>query len=227
MNHSPNKPLALLLDLDGTLLDTAPDFAIAINRLRHDHALPPVAFSKIRPKVSDGSQGMLAVGLGITPDAANYETEKTQFLHYYQERLSVHTKPFPGILALLSQWEKTQGPWGIVTNKPGWLTTPLLQLQGLDQRVSCVVSGDTLSVRKPSPLPLLYAADQLGLDPTQCIYVGDNLRDIEAGLAAKMTTIAAAYGYLMPEDNPYDWKAQYVVNQPHEIWACLQDNDAK
>ncbi len=228
MNHLNKKPHALLLDLDGTLLDTAPDFAIAINRLRQDQALPPLAFSEIRPRVSDGSQGMLAVGLGITPDSRDYETHKTQFLKYYQECLSVHTKPFPGILALLSEWEKTRGPWGIVTNKPGWLTTPLLQLQGLDQRISCVISGDTLPFRKPSPLPLLHAAAQLGLDPTHCVYVGDHLRDIEAGLAANMTTIAAAYGYLTPQDNPYHWQAHYVVNQPHEIWPCLQQhNDSK
>jgi 2-phosphoglycolate phosphatase len=221
------KPRALLLDLDGTLLDTAPDFAVAINRLRHDQSLPPLAFSSIRPRVSDGTQGMLSVGLGITPESPLYETHKATFLKYYQEHLSVHTQPFPGILALLAQWEQMEGPWGVVTNKPGWLTDPLLELQGLAHRASCVVSGDTLPVRKPSPLPLLHAAEALNLAPEQCVYVGDNLRDIEAGLAANMVTVAAAYGYLTAEDNPYHWKAKYVINQPQQIWSCLQHDDRK
>lgn len=221
MKKNAKKIKALLLDLDGTLLDTAPDFAIAINQLRKDCQLPPLPFSTIRPHVSDGTAGMLGVGLGVKPDDPEYDGLKKAFLAYYQANLSQHTRPFPGILALLAKWEAQQGLWGIVTNKPGWLTEPLLVQQGLSARLSCVVSGDTLPVRKPSPLPLLEAAKMINLTPQDCLYVGDNLRDIQSGRSAEMLTIAASYGYLTATDDPTAWQADYMINYPEQIWSIL------
>ena len=212
---------ALLLDLDGTLLDTAPDMGGALNRLRVEAGLEPLPAAVIRPVVSHGAMRLVKLGF---PDAEGDEFERLRlrFLDLYSQYLAVDTQPFPGIEAVLGELEERSIPWGVVTNKPGWLTDPLMAALGLDQRAACVVSGDTVAERKPHPLPLLHAASLVGLDPADCLYVGDAERDIQAGRAAGMTTIVAAYGYLSAEDEPANWAPTGIVDHPVALLAWLQ-----
>ena len=176
-------PAALLLDLDGTLLDTAPDMGGALNRLRLEWGLDPLPHSTIRPVVSHGAMRLVKLGF---PDAAgeHFEQLRLRFLDLYAQNLAEHTRPFPGIEPVLDELERRGVPWGVVTNKPAWLTDPLMAALGLDRRAGCVVSGDTVAERKPHPLPLLHAAGLVGVAPERCVYVGDAERDIQAGRAA-------------------------------------------
>jgi N-acetyl-D-muramate 6-phosphate phosphatase len=210
-NHS-----ALLLDLDGTLLDTAPDMGGALNRLREENGLDPLPAAVIRPVVSHGSARLVTLGF---PRAAgdDYERLRLRFLDIYALNLADYTRPFPGVEALLTELERLGIPWGIVTNKPGWLTDPLLEALDLGRRAACVVSGDTLPERKPSPLPLLHAARAIGIAAERCVYAGDAERDIQAGRAAGMTTVVAGYGYLSAEDDPMSWLPSGVVTEPLQL----------
>jgi N-acetyl-D-muramate 6-phosphate phosphatase len=207
---------ALLLDLDGTLLDTAPDMGGALNLLRAEHDLEPLPAAAIRPVVSHGAVRLVALGF---PEAAgdDFETLRLRFLDLYAANLAVGTRLFPGFDAVLDSLEAQGLPWGIVTNKPGWLTDPLLAALGLDRRAACAVSGDTLAERKPHPLPLLHAARLVGVEPERCVYVGDAERDIQAGRAAGMTTVVAAYGYISADEDPRQWQPHGVVNAPDEL----------
>lgn len=210
------RPAALLLDLDGTLLDTAPDMGGALNRLRAEHGLDPLPAPTIRPAVSHGAMRLVRLGFpGVEGDA--FESLRLRFLELYAANLSVGTRLFPGFDAVLDVLEGSGLPWGIVTNKPGWLTAPLLAALGLDGRAACAVSGDTVAERKPHPLPLLHAAQLVGVDPADCIYVGDAERDIQAGRAAGMTTVVAAYGYLADDEDPRQWQPHGVVQTPEEL----------
>ena len=211
---------ALLLDLDGTLLDTAPDMGGALNRLRAEHDLEPLPAATIRPAVSHGAMRLVALGF---PEAAgdDFETLRLRFLDLYAANLAVGTRLFPGFDAVLDSLEAQGLPWGIVTNKPGWLTDPLLAALGLDRRAACAVSGDTLAERKPHPLPLLHAARLVGVEPERCVYVGDAERDIQAGRAAGMTTVVAAYGYIPADEDPQQWQPHGVVNAPDELLHWL------
>jgi len=211
-----NHPAALLLDLDGTLLDTAPDMGGALNLLRAEHGLAPLPAATIRPVVSHGA--MRLVGLGF-PDARGDEFEalRLRFLELYAANLAVGTALFPGFAEVLDSLEARGLPWGIVTNKPGWLTDPLLAALGLNRRAACAVSGDTVAERKPHPLPLLHAAQLLEVTAEQCLYVGDAERDIQAGRAAGMTTLVAAYGYIGEEEDPREWQPHGVVSSPTEL----------
>jgi phosphoglycolate phosphatase len=211
---------ALLLDLDGTLLDTAPDMGGALNRLRAEHGLEPLPAARIRPVVSHGAMRLVALGF---PDASGTEFERLRlrFLDLYAEHLAEGTRLFPGIEAVLASLEARDTPWGIVTNKPGWLTEPLLEALGLARRAACAVSGDTVAERKPHPLPLLHAAGLIGIAAERCVYVGDAERDIQAGRAAGMTTVVAAYGYLSAEDEPSEWRPDGIVASPDELLAWL------
>jgi phosphoglycolate phosphatase len=211
---------ALLLDLDGTLLDTAPDMGGALNRLREENGLEPIPAAVIRPMVSHGSARLVTLGF---PAAAGeqYERLRLRFLELYSRNLADHTRLFPGADMLLAELERLGLPWGVVTNKPGWLTDPLLEALDLGRRAACVVSGDTLPERKPHPLPLLHAARQIGVAPEDCVYAGDAERDIQAGRAAGMTTVVAAYGYISAEDDPLSWQPSGVVAEPMQILEWL------
>jgi phosphoglycolate phosphatase len=212
---------ALLLDLDGTLLDTAPDMGGALNRLRAERGLEPLPFSRIRPVVSHGAARLVTLGF---PDASGdeFETLRLRFLEIYAQHLATDTRLFPGFDPVLDELEQRGLPWGVVTNKPGWLTDPLLAALGLDRKAGCVVSGDTLPERKPHPLPLLHAAGLIGVPPARCVYVGDAQRDIQAGRAAGMTTVVAGYGYLAADDDPASWGPAGIVSEPAELLAWME-----
>lgn len=212
---------ALLLDLDGTLLDTAPDMGAALNRLRIEHGRPALPQDRIRPNVSHGAARLVKLGFPEA-DAQEFERLRSRFLELYAQNLAEHSCLFPGLDPLLAGLERRGTPWGIVTNKPGWLTDPLLTSLGIDRRASCVVSGDTVAERKPHPLPLLHAATLIGVEPARCVYVGDAERDIQAGRAAGMFTVVAAYGYIGDADDPSSWQADAIAREPAEIDSWLQ-----
>ncbi len=205
-------PAALLLDLDGTLLDTAPDMGGALNLLRAEHGLDPLPAHVIRPVVSHGAMRLVALGF---PEATGdtFEALRRRFLDLYAANLAIGTRLFPGFEDVLESLESRGLPWGIVTNKPGWLTDPLLAALGLDRRAACAVSGDTLAERKPHPLPLLHAARLVGVEPARCVYVGDAERDIQAGRAAGMTTVV---------EDPLQWQPHGVVASPDELLQWME-----
>ena len=214
----------VLFDLDGTLVDTAPDMANALNRTLVNHGRQPLAFETIRPSVSLG--GVALVKLAFELDEADPELERLreEFLAIYRDNLSRESCLFPGMERVLAGLEEISASWGIVTNKPAWLTDPLMQDLQLDVRTCCIVSGDTLEQRKPHPAPLLHACELLQCNPGETVYVGDARRDIEAGASAGMTTLVAAYGYIDKADNPDDWGADGLVDSPEEILAWVRVN---
>jgi phosphoglycolate phosphatase len=192
----------------------------ALNRLRAEHGREPLPGASIRPVVSHGAMRLVALGF---PEASGDEFERLRlrFLEIYAANLAVGTRLFPGFEAVLATLESRGLPWGIVTNKPGWLTGPLLEALDLGRRAACAVSGDTVSERKPHPLPLLHAARLLGVAAERCVYVGDAERDIQAGRAAGMTTVVAAYGYLSADDDPLRWDPHGIVQAPGELLAWV------
>jgi phosphoglycolate phosphatase len=214
-------PTALLLDLDGTLLDTAPDMGGALNLLRAEHGLEPLPAAVIRPVVSHGAVALVTLGFPAA-SGDSFETLRLRFLQLYSANLAIGTRLFAGFDAVLDELDARRIPWGIVTNKPGWLTDPLLATLGLDRRAACAVSGDTVAERKPHPLPLLHAARLVGLPPERCVYVGDAERDIQAGRAAGMTTVVAAYGYIGDNEDPRRWQPHGVVREPRELLAWIE-----
>lgn len=207
----------VLFDLDGTLLDTAPDMALALNIQRELHDLAPLPYSEIRPYVSHGALAMLRIGFGIDIHDTNFNAMREQYLHIYGENIAVKTRLFDGLSEFLKQLEQKGVQWGIVTNKPEFLTKPLLNALGLDKRAATVISGDTIEPRKPNPAPLFAACKEANLIPAQCVYVGDAERDIAAGRAAGMMTVLAKWGYITPEDNTDDWKADLSLEHPLEL----------
>lgn len=219
-------PKAILFDLDGTLLDTAPDMAAALNRVRAEQGLEPMPFEAIRPHVSNGARGLLGIGLGITPDDKGYEALRERFLALYAEDLAVHTCLFPGLEALVESLEQRALPWGVVTNKPGELTRRLLE--ALEITPAVVVCGDDLRRAKPHPDPLLFAAGKLRLPPNAIWYIGDHERDVVAGNAAHMPTVAGRWGYLDGERPIESWGATVVIDNPEDIAHLLSraDQDA-
>jgi len=219
-----NRPLAFLFDLDGTLLDTAPDMIGALNRLRLEHSEPELAHAPLRRHVSHGAARLVRVGFpDVTGD--DFERLRLRFLELYATGLAEGTSLFHGWSGVLAALEASRRPWGIVTNKPGWLTGPLLQQLSLHERAACVVSGDTVAERKPHPMPLLHAARTLGLAPAACVYVGDAERDIQAGRAAGMSTIAAAYGYRGSDEDPSDWGPDAVIQSPDELMSWIDGRE--
>ena len=207
---------AVFFDLDGTLIDTAPDMVSALQVLQQQHGVPPVSYAMGRSHVSNGALGLLRVGFpGVEGDAQ--EALRLEYLERYEADLSANSALFAGIDILLERLEDARIPWGVVTNKPGYLTEPLLEALALADRSACTVSGDTLSVRKPDPGPLLHACEQAGVRPEHSMYVGDASRDIEAGLAAGMSTIAAAYGYVVSGDDPARWGAHEIARDTAEL----------
>ena len=216
---------AILFDLDGTLIDTGPDLAAALNRMLRAHGKSPLPYSDIRPYVSHGSPALIKLGFKCTPEDPRYDSMREEFLNLYAENVAAESTLFPGMDNVLDFLDVEGVPWGIVTNKPGWLTAPLLEALALDARPQCVVAGDTLPVRKPDPAPLLHGLAQLGTElPAElCIYVGDADRDVEAGKRAGMRTIVARYGYLLPDDEPHTWQADALVDSAAEVKSAVEN----
>ena len=207
---------AVLFDLDGTFADTAPDLGRAVNIMRAARGLDPVALAETRSVTSMGARGLLGVGFGMNPEHADYAAMREEFLQIYENNLCCDTRLFPGIAELVDRLESDGLPWGIVTNKAERFALPLMRQLGYATRAACIIGGDTTGHMKPHPAPLLAAAGILELPPAACIYVGDDERDIAAGKAAGMPTIAVRFGYLNGS-NPDDWGATAVVDTPAEI----------
>ena len=216
MNKHP--VAAVLFDLDGTLLDSAPDLGFALNQVCRENGLPEIPAEVFTPVASHGSRGLL----GLTQlDEDALLALKPRFLDIYRNNLALHSKLFDGVETLLSSLRRNQIKIGIVTNKPEFLTHPLIaQFEAL-QSISVVVCGDTLEEAKPSPKPLYYAAEQLTVDPKDCVYIGDAERDIVAGRNAGMVTVLAEYGYISSTDQPQQWLADYTIAHPNALIELL------
>jgi len=212
---------AVLFDLDGTLVDTAPDLGHALNLQRAHHGLPPLADDVIRPQASHGARGLLEVGFGLQPEAPSFARMREEFLQLYADNICRHSRPFPGILELLAELDARQLKWGVVTNKPACFTEPLMSILDLAERAACIVSGDTCPQPKPHPAPMFAAADLCGAAPGQCLYLGDAERDIQAARAAAMPALVAAWGYLDASDQPHTWGAHALIRQPAETLDYL------
>lgn len=207
----------VLFDLDGTLADTAPDLGLALNLLLQRYGRETVPLERLRPQASHGARGLLQVGFEIRPADPYYEELRDEFLELYSKNLRVHTTLFDGVEELLSTLESRSLPWGIVTNKIRRFTDPLVKELDLDRRAACVVSGDTYARPKPYPDPLIGAAEELKLPADTLVYVGDDERDMRAGLAAGMRVVAARYGYLGSELPPEQWNAHALIDAPMEL----------
>lgn len=212
---------AVLLDLDGTLLDTAPDLIGSLNALRIENGLGPLPAGHLQPVVSHGSAAMIQRGFDLQPADPDFETLRQRFLSIYRSRVSRATRPFDGIDALLEALEAAELPWGVVTNKPGWLTEPLLEDLGYAARAACVISGDTLPCRKPDPAPIHLACERLRLRPEHCVLIGDAQRDVEAGRRAGVLTLVALFGYIGAEDRVGNWGADGLIGHPLEALRWL------
>ncbi|NCF37161.1 MAG: phosphoglycolate phosphatase [Gammaproteobacteria bacterium] len=208
---------AVLFDLDGTLIDTAPDMGGALNRLLLEEGLEPIPIERIRPYVSQGGLVLTRLGFDSKVPESEIEPLRQRFLDHYRAIVANDSRLFDGYEGILSELEARSIPWGIVTNKPEWLTHPLLQQLDLAERSGVVIGGDTLEHRKPHPLPLQVAAERLGVNTEQCLYVGDDERDIVAGKAANMKTLVAAYGYIEDGTDIERWGADGVIDSPGEL----------
>lgn len=213
---------AVLFDLDGTLVDSAPDLAGAANELRQAHGLAVMPFHALRPMVGSGARGMLNAAFGITPEDARFDTLRADFLARYEARLLRETRVFDSMEPVLHVLERQGLPWGIVTNKIARFSVPVVEGLGLGSRCAVLISGDTTPFAKPHPQPLLEAARRLAVTPERCVYVGDDRRDVEAGRSAGMPTLAAAWGYLGRDEAVQDWQAHAVLAQPSELLNWLR-----
>ncbi|MFM9268793.1 HAD-IA family hydrolase [Halomonas elongata] len=212
-------PEALLFDLDGTLVDTAPDLARATNALRAHHGMPALPYRTIRTQVSNGGSALVALALGLDKDHPDHEAARAFLLARYGEAVAVDSVVFPPLDRLLENWKEAKRPWGIVTNKPRAYAAPLVAELGL--RPDALLCADDLPVKKPDPAPLLEAARRLGVAPERCWYVGDHRRDIEAAHAAGMTAVAVGYGYMEVENDHRDWSADLCVDTAEELTQAL------
>jgi 2-phosphoglycolate phosphatase len=215
----------VLFDLDGTLADTAPDLAHALNILLGEKGKPPLPYDTIRPEVSHGATALIRLGFGVGPGDAGFDRLRRRFLDLYSENLCHHTRPFDGIVPLLQALAARGINWGIVTNKPAFLTDPLVARLHLAPAPACVVSGDTVPNRKPHPEPMLLACDRAGSRPEQCLYVGDAERDILAGRQAGMKTLVALFGYINSHENPGRWGADGMIRAPGDILEWLTTHE--
>lgn len=212
---------AVLFDLDGTLVDSAPDLAAAANKMRTDRGLPLLPLEKYRSSVGSGARGMISVGFDLTPQSDDFNDLKNEFFANYQAGLTNQTELFAGVEALIGAIVRAGLKWGVVTNKPGRFTVPLTRALPLFASASAIVSGDTTPHAKPHPAPLLLAAQQLGILVDNCVYVGDDERDIVAGKAAGMKTVVAAYGYLGQDIDHRLWTADATINTPLDLLELL------
>jgi N-acetyl-D-muramate 6-phosphate phosphatase len=220
----PTAPMikAVLFDLDGTLLDTAPDLAMAVNQLRLRHGLNELDYHQIRATVSHGARALITLAFGLREGEGKFETLKQELLKLYSEQLVVNTAPFEGIEALLIELENKQIAWGVVTNKPRVYTVPILEMLGLHHRCQSIVCPEDVQNTKPDPEPLFKACEQIQCEPANTVYIGDHSRDIEAGRRAGMITIATTYGYIAADDNVQSWKADFCVDHAHEILPLIE-----
>lgn len=212
---------AVLFDLDGTLVDSAPDLAGAANELRQAHGLPALAFEALRPMVGTGARGMLDAAFGIGPGDLRFDALRADFLSRYEARILRDTRVFARMEPVLLALEQRGLRWGIVTNKIARFSVPLVEGLSLMPRCAVLISGDSTPHAKPHPAPLLEAARRLALEPRHCIYIGDDRRDVEAGRGAGMPTLAAAWGYLGRGESVHDWNADAVLQQPEELLNWL------
>ncbi|WOB52038.1 phosphoglycolate phosphatase [Xanthomonas hydrangeae] len=212
-----NFPRAVLFDLDGTLLDSAPDMLATVNAMLSERGRAPIALAQLRPVVSKGSRAMLSVAFAEL-DADARDALVPEFLRRYEASIGTQSQLFEGVEELLLRLERAGCVWGIVTNKPEYLARLILPQLGWEQRCAVLIGGDTLAERKPHPLPLLTAAERIGIAPAQCVYVGDDERDILAARAAAMPSVAVLWGYRLHDDDPLSWQADVLVEQPHLLW---------
>jgi phosphoglycolate phosphatase len=210
----------VFFDLDGTLVDTAPDMVAVLVGLQKDTGSTPVPYELARASVSHGALGLINLAFPAVDEHERRRLHK-EFLDRYEQAVCIGSALFPGIAELLDLLDGRGLPWGVVTNKPERMTDPLLRKLGLSERMSCAVSGDTLPQRKPHPAPLLLACERSGVAAAKSIYVGDDARDVVAGRAAGMTTIAAAYGYITAEDDPGLWEADLIAADTHELTEMI------
>ena len=206
-------PKGVLFDLDGTLLDSAPDMLATVNRMRATRGHAPMALENIRPYVSRGARAMSSAAFPDVPPERVPELVP-EFLEVYRDELGRHSRPFDGIEAMLSALEHAGTTWGIVTNKPESLARIAVPLLGWESRSAVLVGGDTLAERKPHPLPLLHAAAAIGIAPSECVYVGDDRRDIDAARAAGMPSVVALWGYRLDDDDPVAWQGDVMIDSP-------------
>ena len=212
---------AVLFDLDGTLLDTAPDFARVLNTLLRTHQREPLPESDIRAIVSDGSAAMIARAFNCSPRDKYFDTVRSEFLALYLEQVCVKTQPFPGIETVLAELDAAQLPWGIVTNKPERYTLPLMEALALKPTPQTLICPEHVTHSKPHPESVLLACEHLGSDPRHTVFIGDHQRDIDAGRAAGATTVAATYGYIDPEENIKAWNADHMIDCAAELLPII------
>ena len=212
---------AVLFDLDGTLIDSAPDLAGAANDMRVERGLLPLPYAQLRPMVGSGARGMVGRAFDVAPGDAEFESLRDEFLSRYEARMVHETRVFESMAPLLERLRSRDMPWGIVTNKATRFSEPLVAAMGLHERAATLVSGDTTPHAKPHPAPLIEAARRLGVAATDCIYVGDDLRDIQAGRAAGMATVAVAWGYLGEGESIEAWGADHIIQAPAELLTLL------
>ena len=212
---------AVLFDLDGTLIDSAPDLAGAANDMRVARGLPELPYARFRPMVGSGARGMVGRAFDVGPDDERFNALRDEFLQRYEARMTRETKVFAQVLPMLDALDRHRLPWGIVTNKATRYSEPIVAALGLDRRAQVLVCGDTTPHAKPHPAPLLEAARRMGITPAACAYVGDDQRDVQAGEAAGMVTVAVAWGYLGLGDAIESWGATHVIQSAHELLKRL------
>lgn len=207
---------AILFDLDGTLVDTAPDMVRALFEVQATEGGQPVDYELARSHVSHGAAGLIGLAFPDSDDKT-LERLRLKFLDVYEASVCMHSTLFPDMEGLLDRLDDAGFAWGVITNKPERMTEPLMAALDMDTRAACMISGDTLPLRKPDPAPLLLASEKTGTPPDRCVYIGDAARDIQAGLAAGMLTVAAGYGYVTPDDDPASWNAHELVATTEEL----------
>lgn len=212
---------AVLFDLDGTLIDSAPDLGAAADRMRTARGLPSLPYELYRPMAGAGARGMLGIGFGLTPESPEFADMREEFFRNYEQCMTERTYAFDGVAQLIASLQAMDMPWGVVTNKSMRFTDPLTRQMPLFAGAGAIISGDTTAHAKPHPAPLLEAAARMGLAPQHCIYVGDDERDIIAGKAAGMKTVAACYGYLGAGADTQGWQADAQINFPLELLKLL------
>lgn len=212
---------AILFDLDGTFADTAPDLAAALNRVRATRDLPPLPLNVLRPQASHGSAGMLKVGMNVTAESPDFDAFRDIFLEHYANNICVNTTLFSGMGDLVDALERSGILWGIVTNKPHIYTLPLMQALGYADRAACLVSGDTCANAKPHPEPMHKACEIIGISPEHCLYLGDDLRDMQAANAALIRGVIARYGYISSDAILENWQAHAIIDHPMELLELI------